>query len=252
MRVSLVDFLNARPLAWGLLKQPPDGWTVTRDLPSVCAAKLGSGQADVGLIPSIEFRRIPDLVRVEGLGIAADSEVRSVLLVSRVSREKIRTLKLDPASRTSAALVQILLKRRYGVTPRLVPDGDGATPDAELMIGDPAMKANLRQRVVVDLAAEWRSLTGYPFVFAFWAARKDVWEKRIEALLRQSYELSQSDFDALVDSEVESARLAGEPEFSRPLVEDYLRNSLHYELSGKDLAGLELFWRLAKEEGLIR
>ena len=117
LRISLVDFLNARPLTWGLLHEPPAGVSVSRDLPSVCAQKLADGSADVGLIPSIEYQRIPNLRAVPGLGIAAASEVRSVLLVSDVSREKIRSVWLDPASRTSAALVRILLKRVYGLTP---------------------------------------------------------------------------------------------------------------------------------------
>src|ERR1700731_3227353 len=102
LRVSLVDFLNARPLTWGLLHEPPPGVSVSRDTPSVCADKLARGEVDVGLIPSIEYQRIPGLRVVPSLGIAASSEVRSVLLVANVSREKIRSVSLDPASRTSA------------------------------------------------------------------------------------------------------------------------------------------------------
>src|SRR5512143_228455 len=101
LHVSLVDFLNARPLTWGLLHDPPPGVSVSRDLPSVCADKLAQGEADVGLIPSIEYQRIPGIRIVPGLGIAAATEVRSVLLVSKVSREKIRSVALDPGSRTS-------------------------------------------------------------------------------------------------------------------------------------------------------
>jgi len=247
VKISVVDFLNARPLTWGLLTKPPAGVEVSRDLPSACADKLRDGRADAGLIPSIEFRRIRDLVRVEGLGIAAESEVRSVLLVSNVSREKIRRLKLDPASRTSAALVRILLKRRYGIVPEIVADG----PDAELMIGDPALKASQTGRVVVDLAAEWRTLTGYPFVFAFWAVRRDAWSTGLESALRDSHRASETGFDAMVDAEVSTARAAGNATLSRAMVEDYLRHSLHYSLTPEDVAGLERFWAFAEEDGLL-
>jgi len=75
LRFSVVDFLNARPLTWGLLHEPPPGVSVSRDAPSACATKLASGEADVGLIPSIECQRIPGLSVVGGLGIAASSEV---------------------------------------------------------------------------------------------------------------------------------------------------------------------------------
>ncbi len=245
MRISVVDFLNARPLTWGLLRRPPAGVEVSRDLPSICAEKLAAGEADAGLIPSIEFARIPGLVRVPGLGIAAESEVRSVLLVSEVSREKIRSLRLDPASRTSAALVRILLKRRYGLSPRIAAEGEPA--DARLLIGDPALKVKLKGRVVVDLAAEWRSLTGFPFVFAFWAVRRDAWREELAEMFHESHRAALEDFSTLVASEVEEAR----DSLSPPLVEDYLRHCLHYELTEKDEAGLELFYRFAREEGLI-
>ena len=247
MRVSIVDFLNARPLVWGLLTAPPAGVEVSRDLPSVCAEKLRDDRADVGLIPSIEFWRIPDLVRIEGLGIAADSEVRSVLLVSKVSREKIRSVRFDPASRTSAALVEILLKRKYGISPERRENG----ADAELIIGDPALKANLQGRVVLDLASEWRSLTGYPFVFAFWAVRREAWSDDLRKILFDSYRASQSDFDAMVSSEIESARDRSGVRLSRAMVEDYLCHCLHYELTEADERGLELFARWAREDGLL-
>src|SRR5260370_13681254 len=125
LRISLVRFVTGRPVTWGLLQEPPTSVSVSRDLPSVCAQKLADGSADVGLIPSIEYQRIPNLRAVPGLGIAAASEVRSVLLVSDVSREKIRSVGLDPASRTSAALVRVLLERVYGLEPEYRESGSG-------------------------------------------------------------------------------------------------------------------------------
>ena len=244
LRFSVVDFLNARPLIWGLLENPPPGVEVARDLPSVCADKLAAGAADVGLIPSIEYQRIPDLRIVGGLGIAAASEVRSVLLVSNVSREKIRSVGLDPASRTSAVLTRLLLKRRYGVEPEFR-DGPGFENDAELVIGDPALKTRLNGRVVLDLAAEWRAFSGHPFVFALWAIAPGVPEREASEIVRASYEAGQRDFGRLV------AREAAESGLSEAVVEDYLRHSLHYELDAGDLEGLKLFYRLAAEEGLV-
>jgi chorismate dehydratase len=267
LRVSLVDFLNARPLTWGLLHEPPAGVAVSRDLPSACADKLARGEADVGLIPSIEYQRIPGLRIVPGLGIAASSEVRSVLLVSKVSREKIRSVELDPASRTSAVLTRILLKRMYGLQPeyrsRGTEDGRRKTKrvpassspvsplpstgaaDAALIIGDPALKTRLNGHVVLDLAAEWRAFSGHPFVFAFWAVREHVATPEISACLRRSYETGRGNFRRLVREE------AAETGLSEAIVGDYLRHSLHYELDRGDLAGLSLFYQLAAAEGLI-
>ncbi len=243
LRVSVVDFLNARPLAWGLLHEPTAGVSVTRDVPSVCAAKLASGEADVGLIPSIEYQRIPDLKVVPGLGIAAASEVRSVLLVSDVSREKIRSVSLDPASRTAAALTRILLKRVYGLEPDYR-EAYGST-DARLIIGDPALKARLNGHVVLDLAAEWRAFSGHSFVFAFWAVRAEAASSKVAAVLRRSYEAGRVHFASLIREE------AAQTGLSESVVEDYLRHALHYELDHDDIEGLSLFYRLAAEDGLI-
>ena len=245
LRISVVDFLNARPLTWGLLQDPPPGVAVSRDLPSVCAARLASGEADVGLIPSIEYQRIPGLKVVPGLGIAASSEVRSVLLVSDVSREKIRSVELDPASRTSAALTRILLRRVYGVNPEYRETGSGSPADARLVIGDPALKTRLNGHVVLDLAAEWRAFSGHPFVFAFWAVREGADTAEVTALLRRSHAIGIHQFDRLVRDESAASGL------SVPVVEDYLRPALHFELDTGDLEGLSLFYRLAAEDGLI-
>ena len=243
LRFSVVDFLNARPLIWGLLQDPPAGVEISRDLPSVCADKLASGEADVGLIPSIEYQRIPGLRVVPGLGIAAASEVRSVLLVSKVSREKIRSVGLDPASRTAAVLTRLLLKRRYGIEPVYRETASGT--DASLVIGDPALKTRLNGQVVLDLAAEWRAFSGHPFVFAFWAMRPGIPAEEVERLVRDSYAAGRREFSRLI------AKEAADSGFSEPVIEDYLRHSLHFELDPGDLAGLDLFYRLAAEDGLI-
>jgi len=243
LRFSVVDFLNARPLIWGLLENPPPGVHVSRDLPSACADKLASGEADVGLIPSIEYQRIPGLRVVGGLGIAAASEVRSVLLVSNVARDRIGSVTLDPASRTSAVLTRLLLKRRYGIEP--VYCEPGASTDAALVIGDPALKTRLNGKVVLDLAAEWRAFSGHPFVFAFWAIAPGVPEREATEVVRASYEAGQRDFPRLV------AREAAQSGLSEAVLDDYLRHSLHYELDVGDLAGLELFYQMAVEENLI-
>jgi chorismate dehydratase len=250
LRISVVDFLNARPLTWGLLHEPPAGIEVLRDTPSVCAARLAAGEVDAGLIPSIEYQRIPGLQAVRGLGIAASSEVRSVLLVSDVSRERIRSVSLDPASRTSAALTRILLKRVYGLEPAYREGTAGASADARLIIGDPALKTRLNGHVVLDLAALWRSFSGHPFVFAFWAVREGrnatrVNAREIVAVLRRSWEAGRGRFDDIVRAEASASGL------SEAVVGDYLRHALHYELDAGDLEGLRLFYRLAVEEGLL-
>ena len=131
--------------------------------------------------------------------------MRSVLLVSRVPIGEIESVALDENSRTSAALVRIVLAERYGLEPELpdcarpISTRCSTTTDAALLIGDPALAVPRDRYVVLDLAGEWLELTGLPFVFAVWAARDEVarpasWSRRFVA----SLELGLAELDAIV------------------------------------------------------
>jgi predicted solute-binding protein len=99
--------------------------------------------------------------------------------------------------------------------------------------------------VVLDLAAEWRAFSGHPFVFAFWAMRPGVVSEHVGRVVRDSYAAGRRDFPRLVAAEAAQSGL------SEAVIEDYLRHSLHFELDAGDLEGLELFYRLAAEDGLV-
>ena len=246
VRVSLVDFVNAWPLTWGFLRGVIEGCDAITDVPSACADRLRRGEVDAGLIPSIEAARIPGVRIVRGLGIASREKVRSVLLASRVPFERIRTVALDVSSRSSSAMVRILLADRYGQVPEFhtaVPDLPEmlAHHDAALLIGDPALRADLRSLHVIDLAEEWRALTGLPFVFAVWAVRpgvapdpffwsRDFGKRRIEQVVR------------------DAAQRTG---LSPGLVSTYLVENLHHDLEEADEEGLSEFYRRAAAHGLI-
>ena len=180
LRVGIVNYLNSRPLAWSFLQGTAGEGVEAGFLPPARVADaLAVGELDVGLIPSIEVQRIPGLTVLPGLCVAATREVRSVLLLSRCPADEIRRLALDENSRTSAALVRILLREKHGIEPECIaaePDLEAmmARADAALVIGDPALHVDRTGYAVHDLAAEWRRFTGRPFVFAVWAVRDGV------------------------------------------------------------------------------
>ena len=101
--VSVVDFVNAWPVTWGFLRGAIEGFLPITDVPSACAERLARGEVQAGIIPAIEAARIPGVRIVRGVGIAAWERVRSVLLVSRVPFERVRSVALDTSSRSSAA-----------------------------------------------------------------------------------------------------------------------------------------------------
>src|SRR6266699_54504 len=114
-RVSVVKYLNTVPLIWGMLRGEQRGnFDLDFTTPASCADAVRSGEADVGIIPSIEYQRMEDAEIVGGVAIASKGRVRSVLLLSKAPIERIRTVALDNSSRTSVALLAILLRRFYG------------------------------------------------------------------------------------------------------------------------------------------
>src|ERR1700741_3403727 len=121
VRLGAVDYLNARPLVYGL-ELRSDLFAVRFDPPSKCAALLHEGSIDVGMIPSIEYLRgsVP-YVMVNGLGIISDGPVASVALFTSQQLSTLRTVAVDTSSRTSAALLRILCRELCGIEPEFVP-----------------------------------------------------------------------------------------------------------------------------------
>jgi chorismate dehydratase len=65
VRVSAISYLNTAPFVYGLENHPVSGMIEVEYVPpAVTAAKLISGEADLGLVPVAMIRRIPNPVIV--------------------------------------------------------------------------------------------------------------------------------------------------------------------------------------------
>jgi len=179
IRIGAVNYLNTKPLIHEL-EALAGGAQLILDYPSRLADDLQQGRLDVALIPIIEYFRAGDYTLVPDIAIASSGPVLSVTLFSRVPWTEIRRVALDEGSRTSAALTQVLLRKRYGVRPEICPlpldrVAEEVDADAVLLIGDRAMHACLPGfRYAFDLGQEWHEWTGLPFVYAAWAVRAGV------------------------------------------------------------------------------
>src|SRR5262249_8370476 len=191
IRVGAVEYLNTKPLICDLEKLTPD-LRLSLEVPSRLADLLAEGQLDVALIPVIEYFRAGSYSIVANIAIASRGPVLSVTLFSRVPWTEIRRVALDEGSRTSAALCQILLRKRYGVHPEFVQlpldqDAESSDADAVLLIGDRAMRACLPGFAhAFDLGQEWHDWVGLPFVYAFWAVREGVELGPVERALQEA------------------------------------------------------------------
>ena len=248
MKVALVDYLNAVPLWWGLKARPcPEDWELCFSTPAGCAEMLRSGEARVGIIPSLEFVRIPDLCMPVPLGVACYGPVRSVLLFSGGPIEGVRKVLLDPSSRTSHGLVRMLFSSRVSAAPEYIAqewDGGELPPDtAALRIGDRALRLGTEwSGEMLDLGAGWREQTGLPFVFAVWAARKMEEEAEVAKVLLESYLYGMERAGEI------AALYAPRLGIAEADALDYLTVSLHYPLREPDFEGLREFWERASLE----
>ncbi len=261
LRIAAISFLNTAPLMWSFEHQPSpelrSNFEIFYTVPSACARSLAVGTGDIGIIPAITYATIPDLVIIPDIAIAAQRPVRSILLISKVPIDQIRTVATDSSSRTSVALTRVLLTRWYG-GPRelreMTPDLPSmlAECDAALLIGDAALLAKTGGYFVYDLAELWQQHTGKSFVFAVWAVRRGALAEAapnldITAVFQNSRDIGIRPENIQAIASEWSPRLG----LSHPDIVSYLTHNIYYFLDQPCIEGLQLFYRYAAECGAI-
>ena len=253
IKISLVHFLNSAPLGWGFLHGPyKKGFEVIPAAPSVCADQLAKGEADIGLIPSVEYQCIPDLAIIPGISISSFEKVRSLLLIKPRGKKEIRSVALDTSSRTTVALTKILLDETMGLQPEFVPHQPDlekmlARCDAALLIGDAALQVNIDDYDTIDLVEEWNLWRKKPFVCAVWACRKSVrFPPDIVETFHSAREWGLQRFPEISNSYAKLLNL------SSTFLEDYLKHNINFDLGPEHIEGLLEFHRLAGKHGLVQ
>jgi len=279
LRISIVEYLNTAPLVWGFTDGPLAGkYDLSFTLPSLCADTLRRGQADIAIIPAIEYQRIENLVALPGMAIAAKGEVRSILVVAKKPIEMAKRIALDSSSRSSAALVKLLAHEYWKIKPEYVeasPDPSEMLKraDAALVIGDPALRVALKMEAlsgkapsgeqccqgdpdelpvpgfetifVYDIAHQWREMTGKPCVLAIWAGRRGAVSASVVADFQASKEYGLKRIREI--AEAASIKLDLPPR----ALERYLLENIHFDLDPEYLGGLKLYFEKAAAAGLI-
>ena len=268
LRIAAIGFLNPAPLMWDFEHPPLDAplarrYQIDRMSPSECAARLAAGTADIGLIPIAALATNPGLRILPGCTIASKGRVRSLLLVRRASQPlaALRSVAADTASRTTLAYARILFHKWGNPAVPFLPmsadlDFMLDQTDAAILIGDPALLA-LEERfnrfertgeelVYHDLAHEWRSLTGLPFVSAVWGTSySGPLDECIAGDLNQSRIHGQQNIEALT---AEWSRKLPIPEAT---IRTYLSTNIHYVLDDECIEGMRGFFRAAAETGVL-
>jgi len=205
----------------------------------------------------LSIASLPGLQVLPGVAIASRRAVRSILLVSKVPIEKIRTIALDTSSMTSVALTKVLFEKWLGggrEFTAMEPDVDQmlAGHDAGLLIGDPALRIDRARYHTLDLAEEWIRHTGKPFVFAFWAVRGDALREAAPSLdLPAVFQNSRDHGLEPSGLNLIAREWAPRLDVSETDVRTYLTQNIHYQLDAGCLEGLQLFYRYAAEIGVL-
>ena len=235
MRLGRISYVNMAPVFYGLEADVEE----VSGVPTELARMLLDGELDIAPIPSIEYARNADRLRIlPRLCVSSEGAVDSIQLVTRLPFGQVRSVAVTPESATSVVLTRILLPKA-----EIVPLGMEA--DAKLLIGDAALHSAFQDPTPhFDLGRLWLEKTGLPMVFAVWAAPEPL-------------------ADGLLDLEhafVASVRLArSEPErLARQASETYgyppgflarYFEKLRYSFGPRERAGLYTFLEMARDVG---
>ncbi|HTD41326.1 MAG TPA: menaquinone biosynthesis protein [Mucilaginibacter sp.] len=180
IRISAVSYTNTKPFIYGIEHTPVIAQIdLSLDMPSDCAQKLIDDKVDIGLIPVAATLNLPEWHIVSDYCIGANGAVNSVFIFSNCDIREVKTVQLDPQSRSSNNLGRVLLKNFWKIGPQLVinaPDYAESTDShtAFVQIGDRTFGKKQKFKYVYDLAEEWKKMTGLPFVFAAWISNKPI------------------------------------------------------------------------------
>jgi len=257
LRISAISYLNTAPLMWDFEHgEAGRDFDISYTLPSACARSLAEGTADIGIIPAAAYAEIPGLQILPDVAIASRRAVRSILLVSKVPIDQIRSVALDTSSMTSVALTKILFEKWMGggrTYAAMAPDIDQmlAEHGAGLLIGDPALKIDRGRYHTLDLAEEWIRHTGKAFVFAFWAVRRDSLRVSPSLDLPAVFQNSRDHGLQAPNLDRIAREWAPRLDMREAEVRSYLTQNIHYQLDSGCLEGLQLFYRYAAEIGAL-
>ncbi|MEA3334194.1 MAG: menaquinone biosynthesis protein [Pseudomonadota bacterium] len=269
LNLGQIDYLNCRPL-YQQLQETLNGnlFSLKPGHPAQLNQGLENGAIDMSPSSSMLLAVSPkssDYFVLPNIAIASLNEVRSVILLSRRPLSELNgcNISLTNHSLTSIFLLKIILFHFQGLPPDKItftkeefkPD---QTREAALIIGDRALELYHKPPTgfkVYDLGCLWHQFTGLPFVYALWIGRKKaLHEKRRTVIdLHQRLDRIISVLpEKLADMTGPALTTMGrETSITPDQLLAYWQQAISYKLDSRALAGLDLFYRTAKDLGLI-
>ncbi|NCO33372.1 MAG: hypothetical protein AUJ92_09475 [Armatimonadetes bacterium CG2_30_59_28] len=256
LRIGSVPYLNAAPLVHFLdgaldATNIDASVSIQRSPPSQLSEALQRGELDIALMPVIDYLRGSGVYILPDISISCVGSVGSVLLFHQKPLESLSRVGLTTASRSSVALLKVLLKERWRVDARfeplpVVPDAIPDDLDAMLLIGDDALTA--RKRVpadICDLGNVWHEWTGLPFVFAAWIVGDTGDAESLYSLLIASKEEGVNRLQEVIDAHVNVAGMTADE------VAYYFTHNVNFDLGEEHIRGILRFQTLCHRCGIL-
>ncbi len=233
LKLGCVPYMNALPLTYSL--DPKEVELIHRP-PAQLLDLLKAGQVEAALLPIVNYFENPDLYLIKNLAIACRGPVKSVRLYFDGDLKQIKTIYLDPESRTSHALLQVLLHYKYGINlQRIQFTSDlsdlSDSSEAKLLIGD---KTFQEKGASLDLGEEWWTWQQKSFVFAAWMTLQAHHPSLLQ-ILQESKDKGLQNIDKIIGKI---------PPF--PFLKEYFTKNIHYTMEAPELDGIRLFYELLK------
>ena len=242
INLGAAPFLNMRPLIYPLEKGVVEhSFNIMYFDPSLLSENLSEGVVDVAPIPSVEFLRNDNYSILPDISISSFGKVDSVILKARKEITKIKSVSVDSRSRSSTALLRIVLELFLGLKPEYVKrePGNGFLEgvDAGMLIGNAGLQARHlfadRYAFTYDLGELWTKETALPFVYAVMAIKKGD-DSAGESC--KCFPLIREEGAKLISEivDIESRKLG----LSREQCLTYLEERIKYDLDGPKIEGL--------------
>lgn len=244
-RVSIVSYLNSKPFLYGLEKSLlADKIDLSLDIPSKVAAKLAYNVADIGLIPVAGLEDLEEYHIVSNYCIGSVGKVKTVVLASNVPLEKVDTILMDYQSRSSVLLAKVLAKFYWKKsfywenTCNNFQNVSIIGNTAGVIIGDRVFEIENKYKYVYDLSEEWLKFTNLPFVFAVWAANKEL-NETFETEFNKALKFGLGHIDKVLKTE--------QSYYPNVNIKEYFINNISFELDLEKRAGMAKFLELASK-----
>jgi len=229
-------------------------------VPSDLNKKIREGLIDISPSSSIEYLRHKDKYElIENHSISSRGPVGSILLFSKKPIETLdgQTIFTSSQSETSFALLQIVLRKFYGLECCFQSSNKQLneaviTEAAYLLIGDEALAEALKWPglYIYDIGELWFLHTGLPFTFALWIAHKGCCAQKGDLYRNFIDALNRAKTSALNSLDTIAASCPLKDTLSEDGLISYWKK-MSYDFNDEHRKGLELFRAYAKELGLI-